>query len=132
MLQASLAPLAWLALPAAGRAAWTAPASPQAPAIWFFDERFDAARRLAEARAGAGRLIAVRGDATNFARKGLAGHWARRAVALEGVTTESFHFCLSLLLRERGRIETRCRRLDGDLHRWTIQPLPDSEEVIVA
>jgi hypothetical protein len=112
-----------LAIPAAAIAAPATPPILDAPA-WngvFFDERFPAAKLLARRLAGFAPLTAVQGDVTPLWTATLARASRTAPVAWSGVTTESFYFCLKILLGEPGRIEAQSTRIDRDLYRWTIR-----------
>jgi hypothetical protein len=112
----------------------------------FFDERFPRARRLAASWAAASwgapswaaassRLIAVQGDITPFLRNGFDRMTCdRHPVRLRGVTTESFHFCLKVLLGEHAHLEAQVSRLEPgepmghrNLLLWTIHTTAKSE-----
>jgi hypothetical protein len=117
------AALTSLAIPTAAVAVPLAPPVLDAPA-WngvFFDERFPAAAPLARRLAGLAPLTAIQGDVTPLWTSTLAKASRTLPVALQGVTTESFFFCLKVLLGERGRIEAQATRIDRDLYRWTIR-----------
>jgi len=88
---------------------------------FFYDERFDEARRLAAQAAGRGTLTPVRGDVTELWNAELDRASSRSALTLRGVTTESFHFCLKIMLSSKTRIETTVTRVDRDLFRWVIR-----------
>jgi hypothetical protein len=40
---------------------------------------------------------------------------------MQGVTTESFHFCLKVLLSDQARVHAQVSRIDRDLHLWTMR-----------
>ncbi|WP_375211428.1 hypothetical protein [Hyphococcus sp.] len=46
---------------------------------------------------------------------------AAKPLALRGVTTESFFFCLKTLLQPHGLTFTRVERLGPDLHAWELR-----------
>lgn len=87
----------------------------------FYDERFPEARRLAEQWAPAGFIMPVQGDMTGIWNDGLKHACRQSPLTLHGVTTESFHFCLEIMLRSHVVVETRITRIDRDLHRWTMR-----------
>ena len=66
----------------------------------------------------------VNGDitATWLRDAGLAS--SDRALALRGVTTESFHFCLKTLLQTHAHVETQIERVSNDLYSWSIKTTP--------
>jgi DICT domain-containing protein len=96
----------------------------QAGPAWdyfFFDERFLQARRLAEALSGATDPTPVVGDVTGIWTGELGRASLMAPLAMQGITTESFHFCLKVLLAEQARVETQVSRIDRDLHFWTMR-----------
>ena len=71
----------------------------------------------------------MQGDITGIWNAGLRRACGRSMLALHGVTTESFHFCLKILVGEQTRMQTRVTRLDQDLFLWQIrcgQPINQS------
>lgn len=86
----------------------------------FFDERFAEARRLAVNLAGKTEPIPVQGDITPVWIGGLSRASLAASLTLQGVTIESFYFCLKVLLVEQVGVDAQVRRLDRDLHLWTI------------
>lgn len=96
----------------------------QAATAIIFDARFAAAARLADALPVRGPRLRTRGDVTDFGR-GLQSGFDEPLV-LHGITTESFAFCLDVLLRERARTALDIERVDRDLHRWTLETFPRS------
>jgi hypothetical protein len=91
-----------------------------APDCFFYDERFDAARQLAARVSPHAPLTPVRGDITDVWNAGLGERCTRTPLTLRGVTTESFHFCLRVMLASRSRIDTAVTRVDRDLFHWVI------------
>lgn len=89
--------------------------------IIFYDERFPEARRLAEQWAPADFIMPVRGDVTGIWNDDLKRACRQSPRNLHGVTTESFHFCLEIMLRSHAVVEKHITRIDRDLHRWTIR-----------
>jgi hypothetical protein len=87
---------------------------------FFFDERFPAARRLARELSSRTTPIPVQGDITFVWTGGLARASLSAPMTLAGVTLESFYFCLRILLADRSRVDARVRRIDRDLHLWTM------------
>ena len=118
--------------------------------VWdyvFFDDRFAAAQRWArqlvftvdtiaavdtvdavDTVAAVDRIepIPVQGDVTGIWTNGLAQASRAAPLSLQGVTTESFHFCLRILLGDYARVGTRSQRLDRDLHAWSIRTVAHS------
>jgi hypothetical protein len=88
---------------------------------FFFDERFAEARRLARELRGRATPIPVQGDVTPVWIGGLDRASLSAPMTLGGVTTESFHFCLKILLGDHARVDTQVRRVDRDLHLWTMR-----------
>lgn len=85
---------------------------------FFYDERFADARALA-ARTGAA-ATSVTGDVTQVWTQGLKRASQTRPLALSGVTTESFYFCLKTLLQSHARVDARAERIGKDLYAWRI------------
>ena len=96
----------------------------QDPHIAFFDERFEPARRIAAAWPGTNPTFAVQGDITPTWLGGLHRLATTRPLELRGVTTESFRFCLEVLLAEHARVDARVSRLDRNLRQWTMHSVP--------
>ena len=112
-----------LLIPSAMIAALANAPGPDGP-VWdyfYFDERFADARRLARALSGATEPTPVQADITGIWTGGLAQARFAAPLAIKGVTTESFYFCLKILLADQGRIEAQVNRIDQDLHLWTIR-----------
>lgn len=42
-------------------------------------------------------------------------------MTIKGVTTESFYFCLRILLADQVTVDAQVSRIDRDLHLWTIR-----------
>ena len=99
-------------VPSRGSPAWD---------YFFFDERFAEARRLAEELSGATEPTAVQSDVTGIWTGGLGRASLAAPVTMKGVTTESFHFCLKILLSDQSRVDGQVSRIDGGLHLWTIR-----------
>ena len=87
----------------------------------FVDDRFPAARRFASEMCGSTVPTPVLGDVTDLWTGGLATASLAAPMALAGVTTESFFFCLKTLLADRRRVDVTTTRQDRDLHLWTIR-----------
>jgi hypothetical protein len=98
----------------------TAAAAPPAD-CFFYDERFAEAQRLAKTLAPAGRLVPVQGDVTAIWTGGLDRACLRAPLTLHGVTTESFHFCLKLMVGSRTGVDTSASRISRDLFLWTLR-----------
>lgn len=88
---------------------------------FFFDERFAAARRLAGERSIFADPTPVQGDVTGIWTSELRAANLATALRMQGVTTESFYFCLRILLSDQARPEAQVRRIDRDLHLWTLR-----------
>jgi len=89
----------------------------------FFDERFEKARRVTASWLGAS-SIAVHGDITPLWNNGLDSATRRRTLRLRGVTTESFRFCLGILVSEHADFHLHASRLDRNLFLWTMRTTP--------
>jgi hypothetical protein len=114
--------LSSLFTPAVAVASATAPRS--APLAWdyfFFDDRFAEARRLADALSGAVTATPVHGDVTSLWTGELARVSVVTPMTMQGVTTESFFFCLKTLLADQVRVDAQVCRIDRDLHLWTMR-----------
>ena len=99
---------------------------------FFYDDRFERAARLAAERAGPRQPIPVQGDITNLWNGGLGRACRHSALSLHGVTTESFYFCLKLMVAERARIETQVTRIDRDLFLWSLKFRPFESRSLAA
>ena len=91
---------------------------------FYYDQRFEAGRRLAGEWAGTVELIPVQSDVTEVWRAGLSNICRSRPLVLRGATTESFHFCLATALSEFARLDSTISRVDRDLYSWTIRSVP--------
>lgn len=94
----------------------------------FYDARFAEAHSLAQQLHGDEQPLATDGDVTAIWQNWLsASNRRHNSLCLQGVTTESFHFCLRVLLEsDNQRVEPTLTRLNRDLHTWTIETLPVS------
>jgi len=90
----------------------------------FFDERFGDARRLAASWWASNEPFAVQGDITPLWSSGLDRVTRERALQLRGITTDSFRFCLDILVREHADVAVRVSRLDRNLFLWTMRTTP--------
>ena len=90
----------------------------------FYDERFANARLLAGEGSGSTLLTPVRGDITDVWKAGLDRVSRTSALTMRGVTTESFHFCLKIMVGEHASLDTQMSRLDRDLVLWTMRTAP--------
>jgi hypothetical protein len=95
----------------------------------FFDERFEKARRVAASWPAFDESIAVQGDVTLLWSDGLGRATRERPLQLRGVTTESFRFCIGILVRDHADFDLHASRLDRNLFLWTMHttPRPGSE-----
>jgi len=96
--------------------------------LLFFDERFGKARSLASRLDPAASPIPVRGDVTEIWSGGLNRLSRERPHLLQGVTTQSFLFCLRILIEPRATARASVWRLDKDLYAWVIETRPDSRK----
>jgi len=87
---------------------------------FFFDERFPEARRLAAEWFGITQPTPVLSDVTPIWTGELGRASLTSPLALKGVTTESFYFCLKILLGDQARVAAQVKRVDRDLHLWTM------------
>ncbi len=87
----------------------------------FFDERFEPAHRTAAAWTDTSRLVAVQGDVTQMWSRDLERLARTHPLSLRGVTAESFHFCLRVLLSEQASVEFQASRFDRNLYLWTMR-----------
>lgn len=99
-------------VPGLGQPAWD---------YFFFDERFADARRLAAELSGATEPTPVQSDITPIWTGGLGRASLTAPMTMKGVTTESFHFCLKILLSDQVRVDAQVSRIDRDLYLWTIR-----------
>jgi hypothetical protein len=90
----------------------------------FVDDRFPVARRAALTMTEAMPPIRVGSDVTGVWRNWLEEAALRDALTLEGITTESFHFCLKTLLEERVRVSGELWKIDRDVYRWVLHCAP--------
>lgn len=90
----------------------------------FFDERFENARRLARSWSTATVPIPTQGDVTALWSDGLCRATRERRLQLRGVTTESFRFCLSVLVSAHAHVDMHTSRLDRNLLIWTLRTTP--------
>jgi hypothetical protein len=93
----------------------------------FFDERFRNARRVAASWSALNGLVGVHGDITPVWTNGLDRTMRERSLALRGITTQSFQFCLRVLAAERAHIDVQASRIDRYLYLWTMRTTPKSE-----
>lgn len=66
----------------------------------------------------------MQGDVTPFWVGGIDLLSRRTPLILQGVTTESFRFCLHMLLRERAEVRMQVMRADSNLLLWTMHSTP--------
>jgi hypothetical protein len=90
----------------------------------FFDERFENARSIAATWSASNGPVAVQGDITQLWSAGLNRATRDRRLQLRGVTTESFRFCLAVLVGEHADFDLKVSRLDRNLFLWTMQTTP--------
>jgi hypothetical protein len=88
---------------------------------FFFDERFTEARRLAEELGETGTVTPVRGDVTGTWNTELKYVCRHTPLTLHGVTTESFYFCLEVMLQSHAEVKSQISRVNRDLFLWTIR-----------
>jgi hypothetical protein len=90
----------------------------------LFDERFEQARRLAASWSASNRLIGVRSDVTALWCGELDRLAPHHPLRLRGVTTDSFLFCLRILLGEHANLGVQVSRLDRNLLSWSVRACP--------
>jgi hypothetical protein len=90
----------------------------------FFDERFEQARRVVASWPAANECIPVQSDITSVWSDGLHRATRERALHLRGVTTDSFRFCLGVLVSELADFDLHVSRLDRNLFTWTMRTTP--------
>ena len=97
-------------------------------AFTFYDARFAEAHLLAQQIHGDEHPLPTYGDVTPVWQDWLGASSHRSGcLRLQGVTTESFPFCLRVLLESQNlRVEPTLTRFNRDLHIWTIETLPVS------
>lgn len=90
----------------------------------FFDERFEQARRIAASWSASSEPIAVQGDITAVWSDGLDRATCHYPLQMRGVTTESFRFCLAVLVHEHADFDLQASRLGRNLFLWTMNTTP--------
>ena len=90
------------------------------PDWFFFDDRFPEAEKLARSPTSKVPLTAVQGDMTALWNTELRQSCLRRSLSMQGVTTESFFFCLKGMLNDHARVDAEETRVSGDLLLWRI------------
>lgn len=91
------------------------------PDFFFCDERFAKARRLAAELSGCTALTPVQGDITELWNSYLRRASRQSSLNMRGVTTESFYFCLKIMIGEHARLNAQVTRVDQDLFLWTMR-----------
>jgi len=87
----------------------------------YYDDRFAEAARLVRKLAVDLEPTAVQADITAVWNAGLCAASQISPLTLRGVTTDSFHFCLKVMLEERVGLESHVDRIDRDLRLWLIR-----------
>jgi len=87
---------------------------------FFFDQRFAAARRVAGELSGTTEPTPVDGDVTDIWTGKLGRASLTAPLTMKGVTTDSFYFCLKILLADQSRVEAQVSRIGQDLYLWTM------------
>jgi hypothetical protein len=90
----------------------------------FFDERFEQAHRFAASLSAAKGPIGVRGDVTPFWSSGLDRLTHEQPLRLRGLTTDSFQFCLRILVAEHANLDARVSRVHPNLFSWIMHTTP--------
>ena len=91
------------------------------PDYIFYDDRFNEARQFAEQMAFDSVITPVKGDMTGIWKAGLANECTHRPVMMQGITTESFYFCLQGMIRSVAKTHTNITRINRYLFLWDIQ-----------
>ena len=91
------------------------------PDYFFYDDRFREARELASKLSAACKLTPVQGDMTGIWNAGIRHECRCSPVTMQGVTTESFYFCLQGMVDSVAKIESQVMRVNRDLFEWKIQ-----------
>jgi len=91
------------------------------PDFFFCDERFAKARRLAAELSACTALTPVQGDITELWNSYLRRASRQSSLNMRGVTTESFYFCLKIMIGEHARLNAQVTRVDQDLFLWTMR-----------
>jgi hypothetical protein len=128
-----LVPAATTVLPAVAIAipAATVEQTSRAETPWshvFFDERFAEAQRLAQRLSGRNAPTPVQGDVTDLWARELEPVSRSSPLSMSGVTTESFYFCLKVLMSDRVPVDARATRIGTDLHFWTMHSRHHSQQ----
>jgi hypothetical protein len=121
-LKAASVPLVSLAAPEV--AADVLGVSESAASYLFYDERFREAEVLAAQFADPGALIPVQGDITSIWNHELSSVSRQAPMTMRGVTTESFCFCLEVMLQSHASVTSRIERINRDLFLWTVYSKP--------
>ena len=90
----------------------------------FYDERFIDSVPLAARLPTSGMLIPVQGDVTSIWINEVNTACRNSPLILRGVTTESFYFCLEIMLRSEVAVVSQIARVSTDLFFWTIRSDP--------
>ncbi len=96
------------------------------PDYFFCDERFAKARRLAAELSGCTALTPVQGDITELWSSYLGRASRQSSLHMRGVTTESFYFCLKIMIGEHADLNAQVTRVDRDLFLWTMRTGPQT------
>ena len=91
------------------------------PDYFFCDERFAKARQMAAELSGCTALTAVQGDITELWNSHLGRASRLSSLHMRGVTTESFYFCLKIMMGEHAHLNAQVTRVDRDLFLWTMR-----------
>jgi len=89
----------------------------------FYDERFFEARQIAGKLSNTSPMIPVRGDITEIWNSGLNCACTQSHLMMRGVTTESFYFCLKVMVGSIAGMESQVIRINRDLFLWNIQSI---------
>lgn len=93
------------------------------PDYLFYDERFSFVRKAVlnqTTQLNSNRIIPTRGDVTDIWNHRLKQTRSDESLTLQGMTTESFLFCLEHLLQTNHKVETTVQRVDRDIYVWSL------------
>ena len=96
---------------------------PAQPDYLFYDERFSFVRKAVQkqtSQLNTNRIIPTRGDVTDIWNQKLKQTRCDESLTLQGMTTESFLFCLEHLLQTNHKVETMVQRVDRDIYVWSL------------
>jgi hypothetical protein len=87
----------------------------------FVDERYMPLEEHVRYTVGTKAVLSVRADVTPVWNSTLKKTTRNASVILEGITSESFCFCLQKLLKHSHTLQVNVHRIDRDFYVWSIQ-----------